>query len=85
MASNINVVLSRPQTYSDINVQIANRRNQVLINQATATVKNLNDLLDVDADNPIDGAVLVYNAATQRYELSLNLDKQDFDIDGGTY
>lgn len=68
---------------SGINVLLSNRRQQVLINQAEATVKRLDDLIDVDAANSVDGAVLVFNASTQRFETSILLNKQT--IDGGIY
>ena len=68
---------------SNINVLLSNRRNQVLINQAEATIKRLNDILDVEADSPQNGAFLVYNASTQTFQTTVLLNDQT--IDGGTY
>lgn len=67
---------------SGINVLLSNRRQQVLINQATPTL-NLDDLLDVDVGNKVDGSILVYNATTQVFEATLTLTNQI--IDGGSY
>jgi len=68
---------------SGINVTLSNRRQQVLINQAQAIVKGLDDLIDVDASNNVDGALIIYNATTQMFESSILLNKQT--IDGGSY
>jgi len=68
---------------SGINVTLSNRRQQVLINQAQAIVKGLDDLNDVDASNNVDGALIIYNAATQMFESSILLNKQT--IDGGSF
>lgn len=62
---------------------LSNRRNQVLINQAEATIKRLNDILDVEADSPVNGSFLVYNSSTQTFQTSVLLNDQT--IDGGTY
>ena len=66
-----------------INVTLSNRRQQVLINQAQATIKRLDDLINVDTTNKVDGSLIIYNAATQMFESSLLLDKQT--IDGGSF
>jgi hypothetical protein len=68
---------------SGINVLLSNRRQQVLINQADATIKNLDDILDVDASNNVDGALIIFNSTTQKFESSITLNKQT--IDGGIY
>lgn len=68
---------------SNINVTLSNRRPQILITQNEAIVKRLDDILDVNATNPQNGAVLVYNSATQLFETTVLLFGQT--IDGGSY
>lgn len=68
---------------SGINVLLSNRRQQVLINQAEATVRRLDDLIDVDTTNKVEGSILVYNSTTQLFETTLFLTNQT--IDGGSY
>lgn len=68
---------------SNINVTLSNRRPQILITQNEAIVKKLDDILDVNATNPQNGAVLVYNSTTQLFETTTLLFGQT--IDGGSY
>ena len=50
------------------------------VTQATA---NINDLQGVDTSAKVNGSVLVYNASTDKWTATLNLEDQN--INGGSY
>lgn len=75
-------------------MQIKVSRQKVKLNSDTGvTLKNqinelrsIEDILDVDEVEVVDGATLIYNATTGKYEVKLlNLGDVGSDIDGGEY
>lgn len=58
-------------------------RPPLFVNQAAATVRSLSDLTDVDISGKIDGSLLVYNTAAEKFQASTLLDKQN--INGGHF
>jgi hypothetical protein len=77
----------------NVKVNLANNRlstppTQPITLKATArTINNIKDLSDVVEGSPVDGMTLVYNAATDKYEVR-NLNAQDIalqNINGGTF
>lgn len=59
----------------------------VLKNQAITNPARIDTLGDViEGDNPADGSTLVYNPATDKYEVQrLNLTDVDGSLDGGEF
>lgn len=45
----------------------------------------LEDLLNIDADNALDGAMLVYNSSSQLWQAKEELDNQNTKINGGNF
>lgn len=45
----------------------------------------LGDLGDVDASGQTDGAMVIYNATTGKYEVKTEIQNQNLNIIGGTY
>ena len=88
----VNVVVSRKRT-----IQISANATAGIIDTSTPVVlKNtpiaagaatrLDRLTDVSANNEIDGATLVYNAANDTYVVQkLDLSNVTGDLDGGTF
>ena len=76
-----------------INAKVINDSGR-LITQAPITLKNqiqeirsIEDISDVDEINVTDGATLIYNSSTDKYEVRL-LQAEDFEafnLDGGTF
>lgn len=75
-------------------MQIKVSRQKVKLNSDTGvTLKNqinelrsIEDILDVDEVEVVDGATMIYNATTGKYEVKLlNLGDVGSDIDGGEY
>lgn len=59
----------------------------VLVNKvgiATGQIR-LEDLLNIDADNALDGAMLVYNSSSQLWQAKEELDNQNTKINGGNF
>lgn len=50
-----------------------------IINIGSSLITNLNDLSDVSATQPIDGAVLVYDSSDMIWKASQLLNKQNID------
>lgn len=46
---------------------------------------NLEDLSNIAATSPLDGAMLVYNAATQVWEARSVIDSPNTELNGGFY
>jgi len=45
----------------------------------------LGDLGDVDASGQTDGAMIIFNATTGKYEVKTEIQNQNLNIIGGTY
>ena len=45
----------------------------------------LGDLVDVDTGNQSDGAMMIFNENTGRYEVTTQLQNENLNIIGGTY
>lgn len=45
----------------------------------------LSDLLDVDTSNVSDGGLLLYNADSQKFEATTEIDNNNTNINGGHY
>ncbi len=58
-------------------------RVKVFVNQSNLVVKTMGDIDNVDLTANANGAVLVYDSATEKFKASTTLDAQV--IDGGTY
>ena len=55
---------------------------------STAQIAKLSDLNDINAENLLDGMVLVYNGSTQKWDATLTLTPgatQNLDINGGSF
>lgn len=85
----INVTL-RPSdtTLNVVQPRVSTGKNQpVTLKSTTRTINELKELADVVEASPQDGNTLVYNAATDKYEVkqltisNINVDE----IDGGTF
>ncbi len=49
-------------------------------------ITSIENIADVDEINVTDGATLIYNSSTDKYEIKpLNFDDLSGDIDGGTF
>jgi hypothetical protein len=58
-------------------------RVKVFVNQSNLVIRSMGDLDNVDLTANANGAILVYNSATQKFTATTTLDAQT--IDGGTY
>lgn len=84
-----NVLISRK-----INVTISNNTGGSISSNVPVTLKNvptltstrLDSLVDVVANNEIDGATLVYQASTDKYVVKqLSISDVSGDLDGGVF
>lgn len=50
-----------------------------------ASTIRLNELFDVNATNPLDGSMLIYNGSTTNWEATIRLDNNNQIISGGNY
>jgi hypothetical protein len=89
----VNVVVSRKRTVQisanatagiiDTTTPVVLKNNPVVV---TGGVTRLDKLTDVSANNEINGATLVYNAANDTYVVQkLDLSNVTGDLDGGTF
>lgn len=46
---------------------------------------SLTDLKDVNAAGQTDGAMMIYNGTTGKYDITPNIENQNLNINGGTY
>ena len=53
------------------------------VRRVSSAIANINTLAGVDMSERIDGSVLVYNATTELWQATINLQKQN--INGGSY
>lgn len=79
---------------ADIKVRVGQQNSIKVASSLVGAIKpntlGLNDLLDVNADPNflLNGMVLVYNQAEQRWDATLQLtpgNSQDLDINGGNF
>lgn len=62
-------------------------QQSVLVNKvgiASGQIR-LEDLLNIDADSALDGAMLVYNSSSQLWQAKEELDNQNTKINGGNF
>ena len=69
------------------NIKAKIRRNPDKITAQTLKVGNvaLTDLTDINATGTSDGAVLLYNGTTTKWDATTIVGNQDTNITGGTY
>ena len=74
---------------ADIKVRVGQQNAvKVISSLAGAQGLSLAELSDVNASNLLNGMVLVYNAATQKWDATLTLTPgatQNLDINGGSF
>lgn len=58
-------------------------KTSVIVNQSGQMIRKLSDLADVDLSGLEDGALLIYNATTEKFVASKELEKQN--INGGHF
>ena len=71
------------------NIKAKIRTNQQSIVAKTVQVQGgqlkLGDLGDVDASGQTDGAMMIYNSSTGKYEIKTEIQNENLNISGGTY
>ena len=69
------------------NIKAKIRRNPDRIVAQTIKVGNiaLSDLTDVNAQGQTDGAMLIYNGTTNKFDVTSEIGNQNTNIIGGTY
>ncbi len=73
-------------TKYNVSTQIHENPPTVLINQAGGSgsgIKKLTELHDVDASNLVDGSVIVYSEAEDKFKMTTALEQQT--INGGHF
>lgn len=58
-------------------------KTSVIVNQSGQVIRQLSDLTDVDLSGLVDGALLIYNATTEKFVASRELEMQN--INGGHF
>lgn len=58
-------------------------KSSVLVDQSGQVIRRLGDLADVDLSDLQDGSLLIYSAASEKFEASILLEKQN--INGGNF
>jgi hypothetical protein len=72
---------------ANIKAKISTNTNRVIaktVSVASGTI-NLGDLGDIDASAKSDGAMIIYNSTTGKYEVKTEIQNQNLNIIGGTY
>lgn len=46
---------------------------------------SLTDMSDIDASGQTDGAMMIFNGTTGKYEITPNIENENLNINGGTY
>jgi len=69
------------------NIKAKIRRNPDRIVAQTIKIGNLalTDLTDIDATQNTDGAMLIYNGTTNKFDVTPDIGNQNTNIIGGTY
>jgi hypothetical protein len=69
------------------NIKAKIRRNPDRIVAQTIKIGNLalTDLTDIDATQNADGAMLIYNGTTNKFDVTPDIGNQNTNIIGGTY
>ena len=55
------------------------------LNEGTEIPTNIGDLLDVNITSPIDGSLLAYNSASQKWEAITLIEKPNVEFNGGFF
>jgi hypothetical protein len=74
---------SSPVIVGQATVPVGSERPKIFTNQSNLVIRRIGDLADVNLDNNVNGAILVYNSASQTFIATNILSAQV--IDGGTY
>jgi hypothetical protein len=72
---------------ANIKAKISTNTNRVIaktVSVQSGTI-NLGDLGDIDATAKSDGAMIIYNATTGKYEVKTEIQNENLNIIGGTY
>lgn len=72
---------------ANIKAKISNNTQSITAKtvQVQSGQVKLGDLGDVDASGQTDGAMIIYNATTGKYEVKTEIQNQNLNIIGGTY
>lgn len=74
---------SGPVIVGQATVPVGTERPKIFTNQSNLVIRRIGDLVDVNLDANVNGAILVYNSASQTFVATNILNAQV--IDGGTY
>ena len=55
------------------------------LNETTQIPTNLGDLIDVNITSPVDGSLLAYNSASQKWEAVTRIEKPSVEFNGGFF
>lgn len=63
------------------------QQNEIIAQTVTVNAGNitLSDLGDVNASGKSDGALMIYNGTTGKYDITPNIENENLNINGGTY
>lgn len=73
---------------SSIKVRVGQQNTVKVASALIGSRISLEDLINVNAVIPSDGMILIYNAATKKWDATLSLtpgNTQNLDINGGTF
>jgi hypothetical protein len=73
---------------SSIKVRVGQQNTVKVASALIGSRISLEDLINVNAVTPSDGMILIYNAATKKWDATLSLtpgNTQNLDINGGTF
>jgi hypothetical protein len=58
----------------------------ITLKNQVVEINSIQDIADVDEIDVVDGATLIYNSVTDKYEIKLlNADYLQLDLDGGSF
>ena len=58
----------------------------ITLKNQVVEINSIQDIADVDEIDVVDGATLIYNSVTDKYEIKLlNADNLQLDLDGGSF
>ncbi len=70
---------------ANIRAKVKRNNNRVVAQTLKVGTISLADLTDVNSAGQADGAVLVYNGTTSKFDVTTLLGNQNTNITGGTY
>ena len=70
---------------ANIKAKIKRNKNRVVAQTLKVGTISLADLTDVNSANQADGAMLIYNATTSKFDVTTLIGNQNTNITGGTY